>query len=107
MANRYRLDRSIDPHFYALAIQPNLAAWTFTGEARIDIRIRRPVTRITLNAIELKLTHAAIRRGRTVIPARRITYNEQLETATLHFGTTVPAGPARVELAFSGLINRT
>jgi len=110
MVNRFRLDRTIEPSHYSLRIEPDLAKFTFTGQALIKIRARKPVARITLHADELAITRALLYLGTSpaaaTLRASRITHDKKLETTTLHFSRTIPTGRELVlGLAFTGAIN--
>ncbi len=63
MTNRFRLDRTVQPLAYTIELRPDLRSFTFTGHESIALRAARPFSRITLHALELKITSAAVRRG--------------------------------------------
>jgi aminopeptidase N len=48
-----RLPLVATPEHYALTLAPDLAAETFSGEARIRVRVLQPTERLVLNAAEL------------------------------------------------------
>src|SRR5882724_11445180 len=55
-----QLPKTVVPRHYTLRIQPDLAARTTTGTARIEFEALQPVHELVLNALELDLTSAAL-----------------------------------------------
>src|SRR5215510_15452842 len=51
-----KLPKTVVPIHYSLDLQPNLPALTVKGSAVIDIDVREPTERITLNAVGLTFT---------------------------------------------------
>lgn len=49
-----RLQKDVVPSFYGLAFEVDPDADGFGGRARIDVQVRRPVTSITVNALDLQ-----------------------------------------------------
>ena len=66
--NPYRLPRTVAPHRYTLALQPDLAAASFTGSVIIDAEVVEATTSIVLNADELAI--AAVHVNGTAATAR-------------------------------------
>jgi puromycin-sensitive aminopeptidase len=58
--SRFRLDPAVRPTDYALRLEPNLEAGTFSGEVRIALQLARPRAEITLHAADLEITRATI-----------------------------------------------
>ena len=54
-----QLPKTAVPRHYELHIQPNLAARTTTGTARIELDVLAPGPELVLNALELEITAAA------------------------------------------------
>lgn len=104
MQNPYRLDNNIRPSLYSIALAPDLENFTFKGSEAIQIQAARGFSSITLHALEIKIAKAVLRNGAEA-RARRITYDDKLETATLHFSKTFKPGDYTLELEFSGSIN--
>jgi aminopeptidase N len=55
-----QLPKTAIPRHYDLRIQPDLAARTTTGTARIELDVLSPVPEIVLNALQLEITAAAL-----------------------------------------------
>ena len=108
--NPYLLPEEVEPVHYEIALQPNLADFTFQGSERITVIIRRPVSKITLHALDLKITKAQIcsPAGSEPLDARQIKPNKKLESITLDFGKggrKLKRGPAELIFEFEGELN--
>ena len=102
----HRLPGSVKPVRYRLTLTPNLGDFTFVGEAAIDLQVMDPTASITLNASELDITAAnlTLADGST-LQAESIDLNEEAETATLVFPSTLHPLPSTLHLTFQGLLN--
>ena len=56
--NPYRIDRSVVPSAYRIALTPNLDTFRFDGHVDIDVVVHEPVSTITVNARDLDLSVA-------------------------------------------------
>jgi len=95
-----RLPANAIPQHYSLELAPDIKAATFTGKETIDITLAKPSATITLNAIELKI-QSVISHG---APAT-ISYDEDKQQATFTFLHPLPAGPAKLHITFTGILN--
>ncbi len=110
MTTRFRLDRNLEPSFYAIELEPDLAQFSFTGRESITIRAHKPFSRVVLHAAELIITSATLcpsgKPSSASIASKRIAYDKEMETATIDFGATCPAGSDHtLVLEFTGTIN--
>jgi puromycin-sensitive aminopeptidase len=96
--NPYRLPRSVVPHRYTLALQPDLAAATFVGHVIIDANVNEPVGQIVLNAAELEVSEVKV--GGESAPFSLHEATERLVIDTAH-----EAGTTTIELTFTGTLN--
>ncbi|MBI4432976.1 MAG: M1 family metallopeptidase [Candidatus Omnitrophica bacterium] len=104
--NPYRLDRTVEPIVYTIELKPDLQAFTFQGAASIALKARKPFSRVTLNAAELKITKATLKTLKREAPVKRISYDKKLETVTLDFGKSVsPAPGLLLQVQFEGILN--
>ncbi len=109
--NPYLLPAEVLPTHYEIELKPNLADFTFQGSERIAVTIRKPVTRITLHAMDLKIRKAQVRinarpaRASETLDAQRIQANQKHESITLDFGRKLPKGPAELFFEFTGELN--
>ena len=96
-----RLSKDVVPKKYEIHLKPDLEAFVFEGEETIHLTLTKPTKAITLHAIELEIDSAEVA-GTT---ARKISYDKKSETATIVFQKMLPKGPARLQLAFRGILN--
>ncbi len=99
-----RLPQSVRPVHYALTLTPDLKAATFTGVETIDVTLAEPTDRITLNAVELELKSVTVTAGGKQQTAS-IALNNDKEQATFIFAEKLPAGMAKLSIAYSGILN--
>ena len=96
----HRLPRFVRPRHYALHLTPDLDAATFQGTAGIDVEVHEPVAEVVLNAAELTIRSATIDGA----PAT-VSLDPEVEQVTLTTTAPIGPGPARIELAFDGVLN--
>jgi puromycin-sensitive aminopeptidase len=99
----FRLPKEVMPARYDLRIEVDLDQWRFSATERIEVRLQRPVTTIALHAVDLDIRSATATAGGTTRPAT-VTWNTEAETAVLQFADALPAGAARLDIDFSGVI---
>jgi puromycin-sensitive aminopeptidase len=100
-ANPYRLDRTVVPEFYSVALTPDLEKFTFSGIETLTLKASKPFSKVTLHALEIDITKAML----DGIVSKKITYDKKYETATLHFDRKFPVGVRSLVLNFSGSLN--
>ena len=99
-----RLSGDVVPEHYTLWFAPDLAAETFRGRETIRVQLKVPSNAITLHAAEItfgEVTIAAGGRTQTAI----VTLDPATETATLRVPQPIPAGPATIQIAYTGILN--
>ncbi len=99
-ASAQRLPSNVHPEHYTLAIAPDIAAATFRGTETIDVVLAAPAKEITLNALELEI-QSVTAAGQ---PAT-VSFDKTKEQATFTFPKAIPAGPAKLEIAYTGILN--
>lgn len=103
-ANAQRLPQTVHPEHYQLVLMPNLSNATFKGSEKIDLRLEEPTDAITLNAMEVQFQSVkATVNGKTL--AATVSDDAQKQQATFHFGETIPAGPVKLSIEYSGILN--
>src|SRR5271167_739217 len=97
-----KLPKTIIPLHYAIELVPDLQKLTLSGAESIDIEVREPTTRITLNAVNMAVTSAGIDDE-----AQRadVSLDAAIETATLSFAQPLAAGAHRLRIGFLAKIN--
>jgi len=95
-----RLDRSVVPRRYALDLTVDPRSPRFEGHVSIEIELSRPSRTIRLHAEALDLASAELVRSGQTLPLRALP-GEHGGMALLA-DRVVPAGPARLEIAYSG-----
>ncbi|MGZ4811441.1 MAG: M1 family metallopeptidase, partial [Terriglobales bacterium] len=87
-----RLPGDVIPTHYQITLTPNLKNATFDGEETIQVRLTKPLSKIVLNAAEIKFVDATVASGATNQTAK-VTTDDKAEMATLALANAVPAGP--------------
>ena len=99
-----RLPKHVQPVRYSILLHPDLGAHTFTGEETIALSLDKAVKEITLHSLELEILSAKIKFGKETLEADAISYDEKAETATFYFSKSIPAGSAKLMLAWTGVL---
>ena len=103
-ASAERLPTSVLPDHYDLKFDIDLAHAQFKGETGVDVHVIQATPAITLNALEMTITSATISaNGRT--QTATVTMNPEAQTATLRVPQPVPAGKARIVIAYHAALN--
>jgi aminopeptidase N len=95
-----RLPLEAVPERYAITLAPHLAAGTFDGEERVELRVPRATSTVTLDAADYVVTRARV--GDDVAAIHQ---DAGAETLTLTFARALPAGSASLELAWHGKLS--
>jgi puromycin-sensitive aminopeptidase len=102
--NPHRLPRTVVPNRYDIELAPDLEQFTFTGHETIAVEIGEPVDEIVLNCIEIDISSATVEADGRMHRAS-ISHDEPMQRAILAFDTELPAGPAKLEIEFTGTLN--
>ena len=97
MHEDFRLPEAAQPTRYKLRLTPDLEAGAFEGRVEIALNVREPVDRIVLNAAKLEIAEAKIGGG-----AAKVELLPEKERAAFTLENPVPAGEAKLEIAFRG-----
>ena len=104
-SNPYRLAADIRPTHYKLKLEPDLEKFVFRGTETIAIEAVRAFKQITLHSADIRIRKAVLRAQDAVHENKKITYDAKFETATIHFGETLAAGKAGLDIEFEGTLN--
>ncbi len=99
-----RLPATVTPEHYTLWFAPDLAAATFEGRATIDVRLEVPARTIVLHAAELTFDRVEVRSGDVAVTAVARP-SPETETMTLTLPRELPAGPATIDISYTGVLN--
>ncbi|OFW00513.1 MAG: hypothetical protein A3G20_08495 [Acidobacteria bacterium RIFCSPLOWO2_12_FULL_59_11] len=105
--NPYQLPADVEPLHYDLLLRPDFTNFTFSGTGTVLVRVKKPVSKLTLHCLDLQLKKAAIRSPRDGDrrEAKTITLDKKMETATLDFGRRLKPGEAELYLDWEGELN--
>ena len=104
-ATTTQLPRGVTPLHYILSITPDAAAATFQGAVAIKVAVDAPTSSITFNALNLTFGAAAIEgAGGSKQVTRKIDFDADKQTATLHFAEPVARGEYLLRIDYSGKI---
>lgn len=100
-----QLPRGVRPLHYIVSITPDAAASTFKGEVAIKVAIDKPTASITFNALDLAFPAAAIEgAGGSKQVTRKIDFDTDKQTATVHFAEPLDKGEYLLRIDYSGKI---
>lgn len=99
-----RLPQNVQPEHYTLALTPDLKDATYSGRETIAVKLKEPLSDITLNAIEIKFQQVSATVGSQNYPAT-VSLDSAKQQATFHFNQQLPAGDAAVHIEFTGILN--
>lgn len=88
------------PTAYAITLEPDVAAMTFKGEARLEFVVSRKTDRIVVNQLDLKIAEATLDGG----PKARIETDQDRQRATFVFDAPLAKGSHRLDVAYTGKI---
>ncbi len=103
--NPYRLPRTVVPSRYDLRLEPDLNSASFAGHVAISLDITAPVEALVLNALELDIIDAVLRRGDGSSLPLGIELDGATERCTLTTSGPFAVDHAVLELSFRGTLN--
>jgi len=104
VAAAQRLPEVAVPENYKLSFTPDLDKATFEGDETISVRILKPTSEITLNAVDIAFHEVTITSGGTTQKAK-VTPDKDKEMVALAVEKALPAGLATVHIAYTGTLN--
>lgn len=105
-ASPYRLPQTVIPSFYDIRIKPDIKGGKhFTGEQKIMLEVKEPVTEIVLNAAEMVISEAVLTDDSGTRMVGKATVDDATERATIRFDGIVGAGHWELDLKFTGTFN--
>ncbi len=92
------------PVNYKLSFTPDFAKASFSGQEKIQVSLLKASSEIVLNAADINFESASITADDKSQPAK-VTLDATKEMATLSVAQPLQAGPATIEIAFTGVLN--
>jgi aminopeptidase N len=104
LAAGQRLPEVAVPENYKLSFTPDLEKATFEGNETISVRVLKPTSEITLNAVDIDFHEVTIANGGALQKAK-VTLNKDKEMVALSVEKPLVDGPATVHITYSGILN--
>jgi aminopeptidase N/puromycin-sensitive aminopeptidase len=104
MALAQRLPDVAIPENYKLTFTPNLEKAAFEGDEAISLRVLKPTSQITLNAVDIDFHDVTITSGGKTQKAT-VTPDKAKEMVVLEVASPLAEGPATVHIAYRGILN--
>ena len=117
MSDRAVLPTNVTPVHYGLHIHPVFEDLTFSGTTTINLKVNDPsVDTITLNSVDLEWSSVnivaveegvALSEGAKQVEPTKLEFNEEAQTATMHFpkGYLASSNLHRLTIAYKALLN--
>ncbi|HWY21794.1 MAG TPA: M1 family metallopeptidase [Candidatus Acidoferrum sp.] len=104
LAAAQRLPEVAAPENYKLTFTPDLEKAKFEGDETISIRVLKPTSEITLNAVDIDFHEISITSGGSTQKAT-VTPQKEKEMVVLVVEKPLPAGPATIHITYTGILN--
>ncbi len=101
----HRLPRTAEPQHYDVTLAPDLANATFTGDEHVRLLVHEPTDTVVLNAAELEILTAEMVDDMGVRLEGTVSYDEELQQATIGLSETAASGHWTLHLTFAGILN--
>ncbi len=101
-----QLPRNVRPTHYTVAITPHASKMNFDGHVTVDVQVRTPSTRITLNAAGMTFSSVTLApaSGKGAALKAQVTVDKKTQTATFSFDKTLAPGRYRLAMDYVGTI---
>lgn len=103
--NPYRLPTDVIPTNYRLALTPHIDAATFDGSVTIAIEIATPGSSLRFNAVDLELSSITLTDASGASHVGSAELDNEFEWATVTFAAPFVAGPATLDITYTGELN--
>src|ERR1700682_3358891 len=95
-----KLPKQVVPEEYALRIAPDLEKFAFAGSETVKLKVRQPVSRLVLNALEINITSASL--DGKAIRESALKLDPKQETLTITLASELLAGAHNLPLNLPG-----
>jgi aminopeptidase N len=99
-----RLPEVAVPENYKLTFTPDLEKATFEGDEAISIRVLKPTSEITLNAVDIDFHDVTIASG-GIAQMAKVTAEKDKEMVVLAVEKPLSTGPATIHITYAGKLN--
>ncbi|MCU1300446.1 MAG: pepN 2 [Candidatus Sulfotelmatobacter sp.] len=99
-----RLPEVASPENYKLTFTPDLEKAKFEGDETISLRVLKPTSEITLNAVDIDFHDVTITSGGNTQKAK-VTPQKEKEMVVLAVEKPLPSGQATVHITYTGTLN--
>ncbi len=103
-ATAQRLPETARPENYKLTFTPDLENAKFEGDETITLRVLKPTSEITLNAVDIDFHEVTIASGGTTQKAT-VASEKEKEMVVLSVEKPLAAGPATIHITYTGILN--
>src|ERR1051326_1172525 len=100
LATAQRLPETARPENYKLTFTPNLDKANFEGDETLALRVLKPTSEITLNAVDIDFHDVTISSGGGTQKAK-VTPEKEKEMVVLSVEKPLAAGPATVHITYT------
>src|SRR5882757_10322172 len=104
VAAAQRLPEVATPENYKLTFTPDLEKARFEGDETISLRVLKPTSEITLNAVDIDFHEVTITSGGSTQKAK-ITPEKDKEMVVLAVEKPLSAGAATIHITYTGILN--
>ena len=104
MATAQRLPETARPENYRLTFTPDLENAKFEGDETLTLRVLKPTSEITLNAVDIDFHDVTITSGGSTQKAT-VTPQKDKEMVVLVVEKPLAAGPATIHITYTGILN--
>lgn len=104
LAAAQRLPETAQPENYKLTFTPDLDNAKFEGDETITVRVLKPTSEITLNAVDIDFHKVTITAGGATQKAK-LTPEKEKEMVVLSVEKPLAAGPATIHITYTGILN--
>ena len=98
-----KLPKTIVPVHYAIELKPDITTLALPGVEIVDIQVREPTARLTLNAVNTTFASVTVDDDTS---RADIALDARAETATFTFVRPLGVGPHKLRIEFSAQINK-
>jgi hypothetical protein len=98
-----KLRKSVVPISYSIELRPDAESLALPGVEVIDVEVREPTARLTLNAVNTTFASVTVDDSLT---RADVTLDAAAETATFIFAQPLAAGAHRLRIEFTARINK-